>query len=168
MAEFNYAVFAGNVGQIYEKRSVGKDNRSVVDFTVAYTPRRRNQQTNEWEDGNTQWRRITAWNRLADNFVESFKPGDRIIVIGTYDKEDPWEDKEGNQREGRDFVRAIDLGHSIQRWSAQTERNPSQNAGGNRNNNSNANTSKKKADSQESKSDNPFDDPLDLGDDLVF
>ena len=29
----------GNVGNVYELRRVGKDNRAVIDFSVAVTPR---------------------------------------------------------------------------------------------------------------------------------
>lgn len=158
MAEYDYAVFAGNIGEIYEKRNVGNDNRSVVDFTVATTRRRKNRKTDEWEDAPTRWRRVTAWNRLADNLVESFNKGDRIMVFGRVEMQDGYEDKDGNQRDPREQITAEDLGHSIQRWPAKTERDPQRNNnsnGGNKNNNSNK---KKPAAKQESNDDDLLND----------
>lgn len=125
MAEFDYAVFAGNIGAIYEMRRVGKDQNAVVDFTVATTRRKR--VDGEWTDAPPRWRRVTVWNRLAENFVESFEKGDRVMVVGNVEMQDEWTDKDGNVREPREQIIAVDVGHSVQRWPAKSERDPSKN-----------------------------------------
>lgn len=55
---------------------------AVCNFSVAVTPRRKNQQTQEWEDGEPTWYRVNAWRSLAENLAESIMKGSRVIVVG--------------------------------------------------------------------------------------
>ena len=77
MAILSTQVLVGNVGRVYDLRTVGSENRKVIDFTIAVTPRKK--VGDEWTDGDTYWSTVTAWGRLAENIAESFNAGDRIF-----------------------------------------------------------------------------------------
>lgn len=55
---------------------------AVCNFSVAVDHRRMNTQTQQWETKSTDWHRCTAWRGQAENIAESFKKGDRVIVVG--------------------------------------------------------------------------------------
>ncbi|RJL19578.1 single-stranded DNA-binding protein [Bailinhaonella thermotolerans] len=54
----------------------------VAGFTVAATPRYRNNQTGAWEDGETLFMRVSAWRELGEHAMESLTRGTRVIVTG--------------------------------------------------------------------------------------
>lgn len=124
-----YRTFTGNIVQVYEKRTVGKDNRSVINFNVAVTGRQKNRETGQWEDAPTRFHRCVAWNRLADNVEKSFNPGDRVIVHGRVEMNE-YEDKDGEKRESEQIVAEF-TGHSLEFWPAHSERDPSRKKGSN-------------------------------------
>jgi single-strand DNA-binding protein len=72
--------------------------KAVCSMRAVTSKRRKNQQTNEWEDVNVTWYGLNAWERMAENIAESdLKSGMRVIVLGkVYNRE--WEDGEGNKR----------------------------------------------------------------------
>jgi single-strand DNA-binding protein len=70
---------------------------AVASFSIASTPRTKNSQTQEWEDGETLWLRASCWRQLAEHAVESLSKGSRVIVQGRL-KQRTWQDKEGNNR----------------------------------------------------------------------
>lgn len=55
---------------------------AVCSFTVATNPRRKNQQTGQYEDGEPTFRRINVWRQHAENVAESVNKGDRVVVVG--------------------------------------------------------------------------------------
>jgi len=55
---------------------------TVVNFTVASTPRSFNKQTNEWQDGDTLFMRCALWREAAENVAESLTKGMRVVVVG--------------------------------------------------------------------------------------
>lgn len=66
---------------------------AVTNFTVAVNGRRKNQQTDQWEDLDGTFYRCAVWRDMAENVAASLSKGDRVIVLGTvkqreYDKED--------------------------------------------------------------------------------
>lgn len=61
---------------------VTPSGQSVVNFTVAQTPRNFDKQTNQWVEGETIWQRCTAWRQFAENIAQSLKKGDRVIFTG--------------------------------------------------------------------------------------
>lgn len=71
---------------------------AVLGFTVAQTPRSKNKDTGNYEDGTTMWVRVTAFNKDAENTAESLSKGDRVLVTGRLTQED-WEDKTGAKRQ---------------------------------------------------------------------
>ncbi len=69
----------GNLGRDPEFRFT-KAGVPVASFSVAHTPRRKND-AGEWEDaGETVWYRVTAWEDLAEAVAEHLTKGSRIEV----------------------------------------------------------------------------------------
>lgn len=109
---FPMELFFGTVGQVREKRVVGKDDRSVINFSVAYTPRTKNS-SGEWVDKQTIWRECTVWGKQADYVEESFRKGDRVFVYGQLNVGDPYTDKNGDEHSGREFILVEETGLSV-------------------------------------------------------
>ena len=55
---------------------------AVARFTVASTPRHRDQDTGQWRDGEPVFLTCTAWRELAENTAETLAKGTRVIVTG--------------------------------------------------------------------------------------
>ena len=56
----------------------------VASFTVASTPRKKNQQTGDWEDGEPMFLRCSVWRDYAENVAESLTKGTRVMVTGRF------------------------------------------------------------------------------------
>lgn len=104
MAVLAQETIVGTVGSIHDKRNVGQDNTSVIDFSVGVTPRKRD--GNQWVDGETYWVPCTAWGRLADNIEQSFRVGDRVFVHGRKDMKPGYTTRDGEERPARPFLTA--------------------------------------------------------------
>lgn len=122
MAILNTKTIVGNVGSVYEKRTVGAENRSVIDFTVAVTPRERD--GNDWKDGTTSWNNVTVWSKLADNVAASLRSGDRVIVHGREETKAPYEKKDGTMSQERVVIVADFVGLELGMHSASSDRVP--------------------------------------------
>lgn len=120
MAVLGQEVLVGNVGNIFEKRVVGKDSMSVIDFTVAVTPRKRD--GDKWVDGITYWASCTAWGRLADNIEKSFRQGDRVFIMGRIDMKPSWTNKEGQEMPERPFINVDYAGLEVTYNAAESKR----------------------------------------------
>lgn len=123
----NEQTVIGNVGNVYELRRVGKDNRAVIDFSVAVTPRVRN--GDNWEDGETTWVNCTAWDRQAENIEASFKDsngdvkrGDRVIVIGRVRTKPEFTKDDGSVIPARDYVNVDYIGIELTFAPAHSDR----------------------------------------------
>ncbi len=163
MAVLSTRTIVGNVGNVYDLRTVGQDKREVIDFTVAITPRKRN--GNDWVDGTTEWVRVTAWGKLAANIAESFRSGDQVFVHGRVDMKDAYTNKQGVEMPAAPYVVADYAGLELGRHSAKSDRVP----GANRNQGSNGGSSSAPAQRQASKpAAAASGDGLDLDDDLEF
>lgn len=83
----------GNLGSDSEL-TFTPNGKAKLEFSVGDTPRRLNQQTNQWEDaGETTWWRVTEWERKAEGLAEHLLKGTKVLVIGTagvrtYEKKD--------------------------------------------------------------------------------
>lgn len=116
----NQRTVVGTVVDVYSPRTVGKEDHSVVNFTVAMTPSVR--EGDEWKDGETEFVRCVAWRKLADNVVASFNKGDRIIVIGRQTMDKAREDREGNTVDPRPTLTADFVGVDLTWDAAHSER----------------------------------------------
>lgn len=83
----------GNLGSDSEL-TFTPNGKAKLEFSVGDTPRRLNQQTNQWEDaGETTWWRVTEWEAKAEALAEHLLKGTKVLVIGTagvrtYEKKD--------------------------------------------------------------------------------
>lgn len=120
MAILATQTLVGSIGSVYDVRTVGKDNREVVDFTVAVTPRKK--VGDEWTDGDTYWTTVTAWGKLAVNIKESFNKGDRVFVIGRTDMKPGYTNKDGVDVAARPILIAEFAGHELSFNPAHSDR----------------------------------------------
>lgn len=54
----------------------------VASFTVASTPREKNKQTDQWEDGEAMFVRCSVWREYGENVANSLTKGTRVVVTG--------------------------------------------------------------------------------------
>ena len=71
----------GNLTGDPELRST-PSGAAVASFSVAVNERRRNAQTQEWEDTGTSYYRVEAWRSLAENVAASLRRGMAVVVTG--------------------------------------------------------------------------------------
>lgn len=116
----NQRNIVGTIVDVYAPRNVGQENHTVVNFTVAMTPSVKD--GDGWKDGETEFVRVTAWRKLADNVVESFNKGDRVIVIGRQTMEAAREDRDGNTIDPRPNLTADFVGIDLTYDAAHSER----------------------------------------------
>ena len=79
--------------------------RATADFSVADTPRRKNEQTGQFEDaGPTLWQRVQVWGPEAEKAAEEVRKGSLVSVSGRV-KADEWQDKQtGETRKSTTLV----------------------------------------------------------------
>lgn len=97
-----------------------KDNKPVVNFTVASTPRSLNRTTREWEDGEPVFLRCSAWDEMAENIAASLTKGSRVMVQGSL-KARTWVTKEGENRRA-DELQVDEIGVTLKFHTATPEK----------------------------------------------
>lgn len=105
-------------GNIATEPTVQATNDGVpfTRFRVACTPRRRDPETGEWSDGESNWYTVYAHRTLAENAIKSLSKGMRVIVFGTLKVRD-WE---RDERHGTNVdINAESLGPDL-RWGKTT------------------------------------------------
>jgi single-strand DNA-binding protein len=70
----------GNIGSDPEIK-FAKD-LAIASFSVAHTPRKKNKVTQNWEDGETMWYRVTFFGSKAEGIVDNYAKGDTVILVG--------------------------------------------------------------------------------------
>ena len=78
------------------------NGNSVTNFRVACNSRRKNQQTGQWEDGDTTFLSVSAWGGLGENIAADFKKGQKITVTGQLKQRDY--EKDGVKRTAYEVV----------------------------------------------------------------
>lgn len=81
MAGETVVTVIGNLTADPELRTLAT-GATVVNFTVAATPRTFNRQSNQWEDGQALFLRCSCWRDLANHCAQSLKKGVRVIAQG--------------------------------------------------------------------------------------
>lgn len=71
--------------------------KAVCNIRVASSSRRKNQQTGQWEDGDTTWTTVNAWGELGENMANLFSKGSVITLKGRL-KQREYENREGEKR----------------------------------------------------------------------
>jgi single-strand DNA-binding protein len=127
MSTDNSVILVGNLTDDPELRFTPNGN-AVANFRLAVTARVKDGDT--WKDGETNFFRINAWRKLAENVAESLAKGNRAMVIGRL-RTRSWETPEGEKRSVTE-VEADEIGPSLKWATAKLERTSSKgdNAGG--------------------------------------
>lgn len=103
--------------------------KAVVKVRLAFNSRRKNPQTQEWEDGDVFFVDGTAWDREAENIAESLEKGHEVFVTGRM-KTRQYE-KDGQKRFATDLM--IDaIAPSLKFATAKVEKNAREGNGGGR------------------------------------
>lgn len=106
MSNHNFAVLSGNIGADPELRVLPDSDQTVTDFRIAHTPRRYNQSTKEWEDGETMWVRVAVWGKKGELVAEHFRKGNRVVVAGKLSHQQ-WE------YEGKNYAQIVLTADSV-------------------------------------------------------
>ncbi|MFG1659042.1 single-stranded DNA-binding protein [Micromonospora chersina] len=107
------------------------NGKAVVKVRLAFNSRRKNPQTDQWEDGDVFFVDGTAWDREAENIAESLAKGHEVFVTGRM-KTRQYE-KDGQKRFATDLM--IDaIGPTLKFATAKVDKNArDNNSGGGRN-----------------------------------
>lgn len=106
----------GNVATEIELK-VLPTGAAVVNFLVISSTRRKNSQTDEWEDiDKTAWN-IKCWKQLAENVAEHITKGSPVVLSGDA-VEERWETSSGEKR-SRICVTAQHIGIDLSRNTAK-------------------------------------------------
>jgi len=119
MANDNAVTIIGNCTRDPELRYTN-GGMQVAGFGVAINQRRRNNETGQWEDGETSYFDVTCFRELAENVAESISKGTRVIVSGTL-RQRSWETPDGDRRSKIEIV-ADEVGPSLRWATASLER----------------------------------------------
>jgi|AntAceMinimDraft_6_1070360.scaffolds.fasta_scaffold03909_9 single-strand DNA-binding protein len=108
----------GTLGQDPELRftSAGK---AVASLSVV-TSKSVKTDSGAWENHEETWWRVTAWEKLAENVVESLKKGDPVIVVGRSFMES-YVGKDGAERQSLK-VNAFNVGLDLKRRTVSVNR----------------------------------------------
>lgn len=90
-------VIIGRVGQ--DPEAIG----SGIRFRVATSDRFKNDQTGQWEDGETSWWTVKAWKKLAELSKDVVKKGQEVMIYGSM-REENWTDASGTKRVSYELV----------------------------------------------------------------
>ena len=93
---FAKAMIIGNLGRDPEMRYTPA-GKAVTEFSVAVSHRSRDPQTNEWQDDQTDWYRVTVWGDRAERTAEQFRKGNKVFVEGRFRTRE-FEGKDGLKR----------------------------------------------------------------------
>ena len=124
MAGDTYITVVGNLTADPEVRTTSNGG-TVVNLTIASTPRQYDWNTNQWEDGDTLYLRCSAWDTqyhpTASNIQSSLAKGMRVIAQGRLVQRS-YQDRDGNKRTVVE-MRLDEIGPALTRNTAQVTRN---------------------------------------------
>jgi single-strand DNA-binding protein len=73
---------------------------AILRLRVVSSDRKKNDATGEWEDSDTLWLDVTAFNKLAENCAESITKGDLVLIQGKLRTEE-WTDRESGDKRSK-------------------------------------------------------------------
>jgi single-strand DNA-binding protein len=97
-----------------------RNGTKQLKMRVAWTPRRFDQATNEWKDGQTSFLTVYAYRRTAENAAACMRKGDPVVVHGRVTIRE-YEDQNGIRRSTME-VDAASLGHDLNRGVSMFQR----------------------------------------------
>lgn len=123
MAGETLITVVGNLTADPELRTTGNGS-TVVNFTVASTPRSFNRNSGQWEDGDSLFMRCSCWDSqyttMASNIASSLTKGMRVIVQGNLTQRS-YQTREGETRTIVE-LRVSEVGPALSRATAQVNR----------------------------------------------
>lgn len=99
------------------------NGNSVANFRVASNSRRKNPQTDQWEDGDTTFLSVSAFGGLGENVANRFKKGQRVNITGQL-KQREYE-KDGQRRTVYE-VTAHSVAEPVSRFNDDGQQRPAQ------------------------------------------
>lgn len=90
------------------------NGEAVCNFRVASNSRRKNQQTGQWENGDSTFLTVNAWEGLAENVANTFQKGSKVNVKG-FLKQREYE-KDGQKRTVFE-VEALEVATPVSRFA---------------------------------------------------
>jgi single-strand DNA-binding protein len=102
---------AGNLVADPESRQTG-EGKTVARVRLAISQRKFNQQTKQWEDGESIFINAVAFDKIADNVVSTLTKGMRVLISGRL-KQDSWTDKESGVVKTDKSIVIEDIGPSL-------------------------------------------------------
>jgi single-strand DNA-binding protein len=123
----NNVTLVGNVTRDPELRFTNSGIANVR-FGIAVNHRRRNSQTNEWDE-QTSFFNVTCWREMAENVSESLTKGTRVVVTGRFEQQS-WDDKTTGEKRTSFELIADEVAPSLRWASAQVKRNERRSDGG--------------------------------------
>lgn len=100
MSSINKVILIGRVGRDPEIRQM-QSGKSVVNLSLATTSKRKDRDGSFAED--TQWHRLTAYDKLAEIIGQYVHKGSLIYIEGAL-KYGKFTDKDGNEKNTTDIV----------------------------------------------------------------
>ena len=100
MASVNKVILVGNLGRDPELRYI-PSGQAVANFTLATNDRWRDKEGNNQE--RTEWHRIVAWGKSAENCAQYLQKGRSVYIEGRLQTRE-WEDKDGNKRQTTETI----------------------------------------------------------------
>lgn len=118
MANEPIITLVGNLTADPELRTT-RTGQTVTGFTVASTPREKNRDTGEWEDGEPLFIRCSAWREMGENVANSLTKGARVIVQGRLQSRSY--EKDGERRSSLE-MQVDEVGPSLRWATAQPQK----------------------------------------------
>lgn len=120
MASVNKVVLVGNCGRDPEIRYL-PSGKAIASTSIATSKKRKNKDTGEVTE-DTQWHRVTFYDRLAEIVGEYVKKGSSLYIEGSI-KYGKYTDKDGVEKNTVDIIAA-----EMQILSSKEASKPAQNA----------------------------------------
>lgn len=130
MALVSTLTIGGNLVADPELRA-DRNGKPICRIRIASTPRRRNPETQQWEDGDPVYMSCTAFGEMAENIASTLTKGMRVVVHGTL-KQDEWTDKESGTKKSDKSMNIEDIGPSLMfaAYSKRDKRSAGSSSGG--------------------------------------
>lgn len=119
MALVSTLTIGGNLTADPELRE-DRNGKPICRIRIASTPRRRNKDTKEWEDGDPVYMSCTAFGEMAQNIASTLSKGMRVVVHGNL-QQDEWLDKDTGTKKTDKSMTIEDIGPSLM-FAAYTKR----------------------------------------------
>ena len=97
----NKVILIGRLGRDPEVRHTGSGT-PVANFTMATDEGYKDKATGEWQK-RTEWHRIVAWSRLAEQCANLLSKGKLCYIEGRLQTRE-WNDRDGNKRTTTEIV----------------------------------------------------------------